>query len=212
MTADMPQNHKACAPDTILAQLSMETPALNMFSRLMQKGMNIQFTTGCSITEFLCGQLGITPEYLDSRIQTIFLEGKAVDAPESRALQDGANLSLAAAMPGLAGATLRRGGHFVGFRQGITDDASQGVQEACPGRLTLKLFNLLIKEIGPSLLERGVILSRQELHDLLAQYQADFMNHCRRAQAAGRELDLKEFYALKWLPVGMEAELRVGFE
>ena len=44
--------------------------------------MKIQ--VNCSIKSLLCDQLGVTPDFVDKRIQTIFLDGKAVDDVNSQ--------------------------------------------------------------------------------------------------------------------------------
>ena len=89
------------------------------FFPLLQQGFTVRARTGCSIRELLCGQFGIDPDYLKQRITTIFLNGKAIDDPESSRVADGATLALSAAMPGLVGATMRRGGYYAAMRGAI---------------------------------------------------------------------------------------------
>ena len=48
------------------------------------------------------------------------LDGKPVDDIGAALVQDGSTLALSAAMPGLVGATLRRGGAYSSFRSAIT--------------------------------------------------------------------------------------------
>ena len=189
--------------------LQMDLQAIGAFSLLLQKGVRVGFTAGVSISDFLCGQMGITPQYLDGRIQTIFLDGKAVDHPQSQILANGASLSMAAAMPGLAGATLRRDGHFVGFRTGITQDCQSQCLDCDPGILTLKLFNLLIKEIGPQVLAHGIIMSAEELGQFMRERPESFWQLCQGAHVMGQETGLKRLRSLDWLPQGKEAQLKV---
>jgi len=73
----------------------------------------ISATVGCSIKNLLCNQFDITPEYLSDRISTIFLNGKPVDDVESAIIKDNSILALSGAMPGLVGATFRKGGGVV---------------------------------------------------------------------------------------------------
>jgi len=54
------------------------------------------------------------------KISTIFLDGKAVDSPETALLREGSTLALSSAMPGLAGAILRRDGPYASLRSSIT--------------------------------------------------------------------------------------------
>ena len=116
-----------------------------------------------SVLEFLVEDLGLTPEYVRQRITTVFLDGQVVDVLEDAALREGSRLALSAAMPGLVGATLRRSGPYAAMRAEITRPAEHEVH-VCSAATTVvevKLFNLLIDEIGPVLLERGVLLERE---------------------------------------------------
>jgi len=67
---------------------------------------------GCSIRDLLCGQLALQDEYLDNRIHTFFLNGKAVDDVDSTLVTGGAVLALSSAMPGIMGDCLRKGGLY----------------------------------------------------------------------------------------------------
>ncbi|HEX9290245.1 MAG TPA: hypothetical protein VF904_12040, partial [Anaeromyxobacteraceae bacterium] len=82
---------------------------------------------------------------------------------------DGSLLALSAAMPGLVGATLRRSGPYAVMRAAITRTADRTPQEARGGTIVirLKLFNLLLEEMGPVLLERGMVLDRGDVLDVL---------------------------------------------
>ena len=128
---------------------------------------------GCSIREFLCGQLGLDSTDLDDVVQTLFLDGKPVDDVDTAIVKDGSTLALSAAMPGLVGATMRKGGHYASFRHNI----SQGIkrnkvsEDNRNGRIKLKLFNHMIKELGPHFLARGMILTSLEILDLVMESQ-----------------------------------------
>ena len=74
-------------------------------------------------------------------------------------------LGLGACMPGLVGAVLRSNSPFKVMREDITcqpGGAGTG-EKAC---ITLKLFNLLVAELGPEALARGVLLTREELAEV----------------------------------------------
>jgi hypothetical protein len=135
------------------------------FVVLLQSGFRVKSQVGCSVKDFLCGQMGLTAEYYENRILTLFLNSKPVDNPEIVQVLDGATLALSAAMPGLVGATMRRGGHYGRMRGSIThvDDNQTCATET--GWITLKLFNLVLKELGPYFLSRGVWLDSKILKD-----------------------------------------------
>jgi hypothetical protein len=70
-------------------------------------------------------------------------------------------------MPGLVGATMRRGGFYAALRQGISHVTGSGTAACEGGTVRVKLFNLLLAELGPLVLARGLILERGELDELL---------------------------------------------
>jgi hypothetical protein len=61
---------------------------------------------------------------------------------------------------------MRRGGVLASFRSGITYCPTTEAQHSGNGRITLKLFNLLIDELGPGFLARGVWISRTRLAEV----------------------------------------------
>ncbi len=127
-----------------------------------------------SVLAFLVQDLGLTPEYVRQRITTVFLDGQVVDVLEDAMLRDGSRLALSAAMPGLVGATLRRSGPYAAMRAEITRASEHEVhaRSAGTGVIHVKLFNLLLDELGPLLLERGVLLEREALAALGLAVQA----------------------------------------
>jgi hypothetical protein len=139
------------------------------FSGLLQRGVSVVASTGCSLWTFLTGELGIPPDYVKERITTIFLDGDVVDSLERSVVRDGSLLALSAAMPGLVGATMRRGGYYAAMRAAIT----HGLESPPPsgagavGTVRVKLFNLLIPELGPVLLARGILLEQREVAEAL---------------------------------------------
>ncbi len=46
---------------------------------LLQKGFVLEAEVGCSLRELLAERFGISAEYIENRIQTVFLDGKPVD-------------------------------------------------------------------------------------------------------------------------------------
>jgi hypothetical protein len=170
--------------------LSMKKNFLNYFFPLFQQGVTIKTLVGGNIKDLLTIHLGMTPEYVENRIQTVFLDGKAVDNLGEAIVGDGSILALSAAMPGLVGATLRRGGAFASLRRAIT--FSQ-VSEAIPqkkGRVILKLFNLLVPELGPSLLARGIWLKGRDLNQFLGELKKDFWEGCRELALDGLKINV----------------------
>ncbi len=135
--------------------LTLQKQDLFHFFPLFQQGVIIKTLVGRNINDLLSIDLEITPEYLDKRIQTIFLDGKAVDNLAEAIIRDGSTLALSAAMPGLVGATLRRGGAFASLRRSITFSENGEAIPQKEGQVVLKLFNLLVPEMGPLCWPKG---------------------------------------------------------
>ena len=131
--------------------------------------MKVRARIGSSVQEFLCAELGIAPDVVRDRVSTVFLNGKVVDVLESALIQEDSVLALSAALPGLVGATFRRGGYYSAMREGISLSPTLPTADApqCQGFVQVKLFNLLIEELGPALLRRGIIVPQQEANQLL---------------------------------------------
>lgn len=123
---------------------------------VFQKGVWVAADTGCSLKSLLCEQWQLADDYVSRRISTLFLDGKPVDDLDAAVVADGAVLALSGAMPGLVGAVMRRDGALAILRSGITHHSEENTCRTQPGFVRVKLFNLLIKELGPLLLARGI--------------------------------------------------------
>jgi len=143
-----------------------------LWTPIFSNGFGLSLPLGDSIRRSLCGHLGIPADYLDTRIQTVFLNFRPVDDLDAAILHEGDVLSLSAAMPGLAGATMRRGGFFSGFRHDISYDGRAGDAARARGRITLKLFNTVGQELGRAFLSQGVFLKSDFLSGTLAAWDA----------------------------------------
>lgn len=143
--------------------------ALPAFRPLFQQGVGITIQIGTSLEDLLCCQWKIDRDYVMNRISTLFLDSKPVDDLPAAVVHDGATLALSGAMPGLIGATMRRGGVLASFRNGITYCETSEGDGGGSGRITLKLFNLLIDELGPQFLARGIWVPRTRLAELFPE-------------------------------------------
>jgi len=112
--------------------------------------------------------MGAAPETIE-KIQSLMLDGKPVDDIRSSLVHDGSTLALSAAMPGLVGATLRRGGAYASLRSGITYRETEQASAPREGWVTVKIFNLLMAEMGPGLLRAGVLVRSADLISLLKE-------------------------------------------
>jgi hypothetical protein len=148
-------------------QLQLPQDQLNIFFPLFQKGVTVPAIVGCTLKNLLVDQLAIPADYVTERVTTIFFDNSPVDDLDRTIIHDGSRVTLSAAMPGLVGATMRRGSFYAALRQGISHGADSGKKTDASGTVRLKLFNLLLAELVPTVLARGVILEQDELHELL---------------------------------------------
>lgn len=163
----MTENSSQPTPPRI--SLTVTPDVFERFCLLTGGGFRIRVRLGGSVRELLCLQLGIDVAYLDDRIQTIFLNGQVVDDPDVAMVMPDSTLALSAAMPGVAGAMLRKKSRYSPMRSGLS--YARPVAESAgniEGDVVVKLFNLLQRELGPPFLRRGIRIPGHALHRLLA--------------------------------------------
>lgn len=153
--------------------LRLPESLLPSYFPLFQEGVELDVEVGCTIRQLLVEQFGIPVEYLEQRITTIFLNSKAVDDAAQAVVSDGSVLALSGAMPGLVGATMRSGGYYAAMRGAMTYNNSEQSALETRGRLTIKLFNLLLPELSPRLLLWGIYPTSEQLQRLIAQFPSD---------------------------------------
>lgn len=142
---------------------------LARFIRLLSQGFLVDARADCSINDLLGQDLGVDEEYIDRRIQTIFLNGRAVDDIKSARISPESSLALSAAMPGMVGSTFRKAGVFAGMRSQISHDSGTSVDHDGKIKVTIKLFNLVAKELGPGFFQQGVRLKGKPLQDFISE-------------------------------------------
>jgi hypothetical protein len=155
----------------------VEGPLVARFLLLLQQGVKIRRRVGCTVAAFLREELGAGLATIE-KIQSIMLDGKPVDDIGSALIHDGSVLALSAAMPGLVGATLRRGGAYSSLRSVITYHETGEACKPGEGWVSIKLFNLMMAELGPGLLRQGVLVRSHDLADLLAERAEEFRRGC----------------------------------
>ena len=164
--------------DVLLARLILKLAPgqLKAFFPILQKGVTVPAAVGCSLKSLLCDQFAIPADYVTDRITTIFLDNRPVDDLDRTQIRNGSRVTLSAAMPGLVGATMRRGGFYAALRQGISYSADRIAAAGEHGTVSVKLFNLLLAELGPLILAHGFVLEHDELADLLQSIPANQEN------------------------------------
>jgi hypothetical protein len=165
----MTESNRADAGASGRLRITVPAKRLACFFPLLQKGFELKVCLGTPIGVLLRDGLGLTDEYIETRIQTVFLDGKPVDDIDGALIRDGATLALAPAMPGLMGAMLRRGGYYAPMRSGITHRGDAAPQGTGQGRIVMKLFGMALRELGPKLLERGIEVDAGDLAQIIRE-------------------------------------------
>ena len=181
--------------------LTVASRWLPIFGALLSRGFRVKVETGVSLRDVLCTQLGVEQAYLENRIKTVFLNSQAVDDVNQAVVKKGAVVALSAAMPGLVGAVMRRGGFYAGLRSSISYRAEGGRVAAAPGTIQLKLFNLVAKELGPHFLARGIEIDSIDWQAFLSGQAEDFQQGITAARVGGQSIDPLDLFTRPW-PTG----------
>jgi len=155
-------------------KLTMPAGSIGEFFPILLQGFGVAARLPCTVKTLLCDQLGLGPDYVEKRITTIFLNGKPTDTIDEASVGAGATIALSAAMPGLVGATMRRDGYYAAMRSGITYRESLADVADRAATVRIKLFNLLLPELGPEFLRRGVLLDGPVAGDFFGSRGEDF--------------------------------------
>lgn len=190
--------------------LVLDPEHLGEFFPILRTGVSVKARVGCSIRTLLCEQFKLDGEYVQGRVTTIFLDGKAVDDIDSVPIRDGSTLALSAAMPGLAGATIRRGGILAVMRGSITHKESGDRGPERNGTITVKLFNLLLAEVGPDFLRRGILVKSSDLENFFGRRTDAFWQGCREILLDGKPATPAQLKIGGWCPSGGVVNLSVA--
>ena len=171
---------------------------ISIFLDLIQSGFKIRIKTGLSVKELLCVELGISDDYLDNRIQTLFLDGKPVDNVDVTTVFDGSRIALSAAMPGLVGATFRKGGAYAAFRASISYINPEKSRLKGEGEVTLIFFNMVAKELGPAFLQTGVIIDGKRFQDFVERNAVYLNDGCNSIHLNDAEITATKLKEIKW--------------
>ena len=178
--------------------ITVNSNLIPFFYPLLGQGFLVKTSTESSIKELICNQLGISEEYLEERIQTIFLNGTVVDDLNSSINKNGSTLALSGAMPGLVGATLRRGGFYASFRSQISYNEHQFSVEEENLWVVIKLFNLIVREVGSAFLEKGIWTEGEKLQKFLTRNLEELKMHGSLGELNGKPFKLDRIQKVDW--------------
>lgn len=170
--------------------LTMAVDRLGEFFSLLQQGFLVPARVGYPLEELLDREWGVSPAYAAERITTVFLNARAIDDLKGTVVRDGDRLALSGAMPGLVGATMRRGGYYAAMRGAMTHREGEYNGTEGVGTIRVKLFNLLLTELGPEFLRRGIGLSAAEAAVFFGERGEWFWEGCAGISLDGESVPL----------------------
>ena len=168
------------------------------FFQLLGQGFMVNAPANCSVRELICDQLGIPDDYLEERIQTLFLNGNVVDDLDSSIIKEGSTLALSGALPGLAGATLRRGGFYASFRSQISYNENPSRVDEGNHWVVLKFFNLIVRDLGPAFLEKGIWMEGEKLQKFLTRNSEELRMRGFLSDLNGKPVDINSLQKVDW--------------
>jgi len=192
--------------------LTMDTEDVGLFFPLLQSGVKIPARVECTLENFLHQQLGLDPDFVSERVTTIFLDGRPTDRLDDSNVKNGSIIALSAAMPGVVGATLRRGSYYAAMRHDITASPCCASGSRKNGSVTVKLFNLLLHDLGPVILSKGIIVAPSELTELFGRMPDTSLEGCCQLRINDRDAAPEDLRRLGNLVTNDEVLFSAGFK
>ena len=192
----MPMSSECSTTQTPTVALRVAANSLKQFTTLLQSGIFLSAVQGITIADLLTALPGFSLDYIQRRVQTIFVNGLPADSLEQQISEDNTVLAISAAMPGLAGAIFRKGGAHASLRTATaTADNSSSADTQITVRL--KLFNIIAKERGLDLLTEGCLLASSGVEKFLAYRPplAAAIDDCTIDEQAADDSSLQETLA-----------------
>jgi len=171
---------------------TVKSKQIGIFFELVSTGIMVSAQIGISIKELLCNQLGIDSAYVDDRIQTVFLDGRAIDDVYNTLIEEGSVLALSGAMPGLAGAVFRKGGILSPMRSNFQPIPQNDEKSVSGGVVVLKMFNQVAADLGPAFLKNGIRVAGKTFRDFLDRKLQDLQKICESVIVDGKEYPLTD--------------------
>ncbi|MCX8110306.1 MAG: hypothetical protein N3D15_03535 [Syntrophorhabdaceae bacterium] len=147
--------------------ITVSMRAIPVFLTLLQEGVTLKGNIGISVRDAIKEHLGITDEYIDKKVSTILLNGSVVDDMDRATIDEGSVLALSGAMPGLVGATMRTHSPYASFRNVITYKEKNRLSAVKKGVFQIKLFNVLLEDLGLGLLKKGILVNPERVRLIL---------------------------------------------
>lgn len=188
--------------DILIPEIRLTVDANNgaVFQELLAYGFKLHVQPGASLFDLLCYQVGIREIYLNDRVQTIFLNGQAVDDLRDEFVKDRSVIALSAAMPGLAGAVFRKNAILSPMRtiprSKPKPTPGQTHLTASSGYVTLKLFNLIASDLGVTFFKQGILINADHFIRFVKRRLARLQSVCRSLTINGKQCKVEELFSV----------------
>ncbi|EGJ51185.1 hypothetical protein Desaf_2873 [Desulfocurvibacter africanus subsp. africanus str. Walvis Bay] len=197
-------------PVDLLSRITGAAPSLlrfthaqpNQFEIILQAGFALPVERPTNVYEFLRDQLGVPEEVIQQRIQTLFLNSSPVDNLLTAQVRPGSTLALSGALPGLLGATMRRGGYYSRMREGISYKQDEPLTEehAKPFLVQVRLYNLMARDLAGYALRRGILVPKDRLCEFLEQQPPAFWMQFGQCELDEKPIPTDAFHQAAWEP------------
>ncbi len=163
-----------------------------LFMPDLQSGFFIPSKEGVTIYKFLTEYCGFSDEYISGKIKTIMVDGGPVDEIFNTKLHDKGVCALSGAMPGIVGAMMRMGSPYAAMRESITVKPESSTEAGKDILIDLKLFNVILSDMGVEFLKRGILMDRKRLFNLFKKYGDDMFSCCREVVLNNLKIDFRK--------------------
>jgi len=178
-------------------RLTIESDDFSHFWALLSYGFKLEVNVGCSLFDMLCKQIGINENYLNEKVQTVFLNGKAVDNFYDENVHDASVIALSSAMPGLVGAVFRKGGILAPMRsENVSHKETEPMNHHNIGHVILKLFNLIASDLGADFYQQGICIEGQHFSRYIQLKQAVLEKRCKKITVNGKDCTIGDLFSL----------------
>ena len=176
--------------DTLL--LKCGEPVISLFKTELQKGIYIPSREGESIYSFLTDFCGISGDYISRKIKTVMIDAGPVDDIFKTCISEGGVCALSGAMPGIVGAMMRIGSPYAAMRESITVKPGRSLITGKEILISLKLFNIVLLDLGPYFLKRGILLEKGRVLDIFTRHSDDLYPGCGGIFLNGSPVDMRK--------------------
>ena len=172
----------------------------------LQSGFSIPSKEGVTIYQFLTEYCGISDEYISCKIKTIMVDGGPVDEIINTKIHDKGVCALSGAMPGIVGAMMRMGSPYAAMRESITVKPEGSTEAGRDILIELKLFNVILSDMGVEFLKRGILLDRKRFFDLFKKYGDNIFSCCREITLNNLKIDFNRLMKILFLRKNKESK------